>query len=132
MHILDGFNQPGPDAGSCYRCGEKGHRATDEACKGKKAIVTRTRRNGSSERREKGAATAKAKARAKGKEKQKLKEAGVGKAIAVNYLAPTITKEMVTASSAKIVASLTMDQKGESASTRPWPSKALRRNKRKK
>ena len=35
MPILDGFNQPGPDAGICYRCGEKGHRATDQACNGK-------------------------------------------------------------------------------------------------
>ena len=35
MPILNGFDQPGPDAGTCYRCGEKGHRATDSACKGK-------------------------------------------------------------------------------------------------
>jgi hypothetical protein len=35
MPILDGFDQPGPSAGPCFRCGQKDHRASDAACKGK-------------------------------------------------------------------------------------------------
>jgi hypothetical protein len=35
MPILDGLDQPGANAGPCYHCGEKDHRATDPACKGK-------------------------------------------------------------------------------------------------
>ena len=86
----------------------------------RKAIVTRTRRNDSSERREKEAETAKEKEKAKGKERQKPKAAEIGRAMVVNYLAPTITKAMATANGATTVASPTMDQKGESVSTRPW------------
>jgi hypothetical protein len=95
----------------------------------RKAIVTRTRRNGSSESVDKAAARAKVKA--KGKEKQNKEETGIGRATMVNYLAPTITRAMATASSATIVASLTTGQKGGSASKPLWPSKALQRNKRK-
>ena len=35
MPILDGFDQPGPNAGPCFRCGQKDHRASDAACKRK-------------------------------------------------------------------------------------------------
>jgi hypothetical protein len=35
MPILDGFDQPGPSAGACFRCGQKDHRASDPTCKGK-------------------------------------------------------------------------------------------------
>ena len=86
--------------------------------KEKKAIVIRTRRNGSSERWEKEAA--KVKAKAKEKERGKRKETGTGKVMARNYLAPTTTKEMATANGATTVVSPTMDQKGESVSIRPW------------
>ena len=86
--------------------------------KEKNAIVIRTRRNGSNEKWAK--AVAKVKAKAKGKEKGKPKEIGTGKVMARSYLAPTTTKGMATASSATIVASLTMGQKGESVNTRPW------------
>jgi hypothetical protein len=34
MPILDGFDQPGSNAGPCFRCGQKDHRASDAACKG--------------------------------------------------------------------------------------------------
>ena len=86
--------------------------------KEKKAIVIRTRRNGSSERWEK--EVAKVKAKAKEKERGKRKETGTGKVMARNYLAPTTTKEMATANGATTVVSPTMDQKGESVSIRPW------------
>ncbi len=86
--------------------------------KEKKAIVTRTRRNGSNEKWAK--AVAKVKAKAKEKEKRKLKEIGTGKVIARSYLAPITTRAMTTASGATTVASPTMGQKEESVSTRPW------------
>ena len=37
--IMDGHTQPGPGMQSCYRCGVKGHRAGDPACKGKEGEV---------------------------------------------------------------------------------------------
>jgi hypothetical protein len=37
--IMDGHTQPGPDMQCCYRCGIKGHRAGDPACKGKEGEV---------------------------------------------------------------------------------------------
>ena len=86
--------------------------------KEKKAIVIRTRRNGSSERWEK--EVAKEKEKAKEKERGKRKETGTGKVMARNYLAPTTTKGMATANGATTVVSPTMDQKGESVSIRPW------------
>ena len=95
----------------------------------KKAIVTRTRRNGLSESLDK--ATAKAKAKEKGKENQNKEEAGIGKAMAQSYLAPTTTKGMAIANLATIAASPMMGRKAESASKLPWPSRALRKNKRK-
>ncbi len=90
--------------------------------KERRAIVIRTRRNGSSERRETEVAKAKAKAKAKEREKEKgkQKETGTGKEMARNYLAPTTTKGMATANGATTVVSPTMAQKGESVSTRPW------------
>ena len=97
--------------------------------KGKKEIAIRTRRNGSSVRLAKVAE--KEKEKGKVKEKQKREAAEIGRATVVNYLAPTITRETATASSATIVASLTTGRRGGSASIPLWPSKALPRNKRK-
>jgi hypothetical protein len=37
--IMDGHTQPGPGEISCYRCGVKGHRSGDPACKGKDGEV---------------------------------------------------------------------------------------------
>ncbi len=88
--------------------------------KERRAIAIRTRRNGSSERREKGVAKARAKAKAKEKEKQNKKGTGTGKEMARNYRAPTTTKGMDTANGATTVVSPTMAQKGENVSTRPW------------
>ncbi len=96
------------------------------------AIVIKTRRNGLSERREKEVVKEKVKVKAKAKEKESQKETGTGKETARNYLAPTTTKGMATVSGATTVDSPTMALKGVSASTRPWPRKALPRNKRKK
>ncbi len=86
----------------------------------KKAITTRTRRNGSSESAGIEAAKAKAKEREKEKRKEKLKEAGIGRVMAKSYHAPTIIKAMATANSATIVASPTKGQRAGSASIRPW------------
>ena len=36
---MDGHTQPGPGMQCCYRCGVKGHRAGDPACKGKEGEV---------------------------------------------------------------------------------------------
>ena len=96
--------------------------------KGKKGIVTRTRRNGSSERSEKGAA--KARAKEKEKEKGKLKAAGIGKRTMRSYRAPTTIRVMDTASLATTAASPMKDRRGVSGNTRPWLSKELPRNKR--
>ncbi len=120
----------GPTQGLAIAAVRKGTVPLMKPAKEEKVIVIRTRRNGSSVRLAKEAA--KVRARAKENQKGKLKEAGAGRVMAQNYLAPTTTKGMATANGATIVASPTMDQKGESASTHPWPSKALRRNKRKK
>ncbi len=84
--------------------------------KERKAIVTRTRRNGSNEKW----AKAVAKVKAKAKEKRKLKEIGTGKVMARSYLAPITTRAMATASGATTVVSPTMGQKEGSVSTRPW------------
>ena len=39
--IMDGHTQPGPGNQSCYRCGVKGHRTGDPACKGKEGEIHR-------------------------------------------------------------------------------------------
>ena len=96
----------------------------------KKAIVTRTRRNGLSESAEKEAETAKVKERAKEKAKQMAAESGREKAR--SYRAQITTREMAIASLATIVASRTMGRKEEKENTLPWLSKAPQRNKRKK
>jgi hypothetical protein len=44
--IMDGHAQPGPGNQSCYRCGTKGHRAGDPACRGKDGEVHKARRSG--------------------------------------------------------------------------------------
>ena len=95
----------------------------------RKAIVTRTRRNGS--RESAGNAAARAKAKGKEKVKQNTGEAETGRVMAQSYLAPTTTKGTATANLATIAASPMMGRKAESASKLHWPSKALRRNKRK-
>ena len=86
--------------------------------KERRAIVTRTRRNGLNEKWAK--AVEKVKAKAKGKEKGKPKEIGTGKVMARSYLAPTTTRAMATANGATTVVSPMMGQKGESVNTRPW------------
>ena len=98
----------------------------------RKAIVTRTRRNGLSESAEKGAEMAKAKEKAKVKERAKLMETEIGKVKAQSYLAPTTTKETATANSVIIAASPMKGRKAEKESTLPWLSKAPQRNNRKK
>ena len=98
----------------------------------RKAIVTRTRRNGLSESAEKGAETAKAKERAKEKEKAKQMAAESGREKARGYRAQITTWEMAIASLATIVASRMMGRKEEIESKLPWRSKAPQRNKRKK
>ncbi len=84
----------------------------------RRAIVIRTRRNGSNEKWAK--AVAKVKAKVKAKEKGNPKEIGTAKVMERSYLAPTTTREMATANGATTVVSPTKVQKGESVSTRPW------------
>ena len=116
--------------GCAIAVARKGTGPPTQPAKEKRAIVIKTRRNGSSERLEK--ETAKEKAKAKGKEKEKLMVAESGRAMAKSYLALTTTKETATANGATTVASPTQDRREESESTLPWPSKALQRNKRRK
>ena len=94
----------------------------------KKAIATRTRRNGLSESAEKGTETAKAKVRAK--EKQMVAESG--REMARSYRAQITTREMAIVSLATIVDSRMMDLRAGSESKLPWQSKAPQRGKRKK
>jgi len=96
--------------------------------KGKKGIVTRTRRNGLNGRSEKEAAKAKEKEKAKAK--GKLKAAGIGKGTMRSYLVPIIIRVTGTASLATTAASPMKERKGVSENTRPWLSKAPPRNKR--
>jgi hypothetical protein len=71
--IVDGHTQPGPGNQSCYRCGTKGHRAGDPACKGKEGEVHKDapewfrKQNGNPQRGGRGRRNGKG----KGKEKQK-------------------------------------------------------------
>ena len=106
----------------------KGTALQMKPAKEKKGIATRTRRNGSSERSEKGAAKAKEKEKEKVKGKQKA--AGIGKENAklpcTNY-----NKGNGYCKFGDNCRFSHEGTKGGSKNTRPWPFKALRRNKRK-
>ncbi len=71
MPILDGFDQPGPDAGVCYRCGERGHRATDETRKEKEDDCHKDAPEWSKRKVGKGGGKGKGKGKEKGKGKAK-------------------------------------------------------------
>ncbi len=74
--IMDGHTQPGPGQQSCYRCGVKGHRAGDPACRGKEGEVHKDapewfRKQGGNPQR-----SGKGRGQGKGKDKGKQKGGG--------------------------------------------------------
>ena len=79
----------------------------------RKAIVIKTRRNGSSVRLAKEAAKERAKAKEKEKGKQNQGAAETGRVMARSYLAPTTTRAMATVNGATTVVSPMMGQKGK-------------------
>ena len=67
--IMDGHAQPGPGNQSCYRCGTKGHRAGDPACRGKDGEVHKDAPEWYRKQNKGGKGRGKGKGKGKGKQK---------------------------------------------------------------
>ncbi len=72
--IMDGHAQPGPGNQTCYRCGAKGHRAGDPACKGKDGEVQKDAPECYRKQNKGGRGRGKGKGKGKGKQKTAVPE----------------------------------------------------------